>query len=285
MSEDNIPATTSDLPEGDPRLELPAGMFVQGPEMGQVGIEIVQNGMEVVEPLSFTVQGNFAFFEGDILIATTEELSKPIPKGLVRKGENFRWPGGVLVYVVEDPAVQERVDLALAHWTRRTPMTFRKRTNETDFVAFVDQGGCFSAVGRQGGRQVISLAPGCSVGATIHEIGHALGLWHEQSRGDRDTFITVRLENVNPQFRHNFAKHVIDGTMVGDYDYNSIMHYPATAFSTNGQPTIVPTQPGVQIGQRQGLSQGDLRAIKAIYPNLDWTNFPIERNEESSGSQ
>ena len=56
-----------------------------------------------------------------------------------------------------------------------------------------------------------------------------------------------------------------DGDDVGPYDYGSIMHYPATAFSKNGQPTIV-TKNGATIGQRQGLSPGDIAAVQSMYP-------------------
>jgi astacin len=43
----------------------------------------------------------------------------------------------------------------------------------------------------RGGRQDIGLASGCGTGATIHEIGHAFGLWHEQSGEDRDRFVKI----------------------------------------------------------------------------------------------
>lgn len=274
--QDDEPASgVEPLAEGDPRLELPAGMFVAGPEAGKIGMDVLRNGIKVVEPMSYTVHEGLAFVEGDILVGTAEQVNAPTAKGLVRTGSQFRWPGGVLVYTVEHPSVQERVDLAIQHWTSRTPIKFKKRTNEADFVAFVSQGGCFSSVGRVGGRQLISLGPGCNVGAAIHEIGHALGLWHEQSRGDRDQFVTVLLDRIKPPNRHNFDKHMIDGTMVGPYDFDSIMHYPAVAFSINGQPTIIPKASGKQIGQRNGLSKGDRLAIKSIYPNLDWSQFPI----------
>jgi hypothetical protein len=64
---------------------------------------------------------------------------------------------------------------------------------------------------------------------------------------------------------HNFDQHIVDGDDIGPYDYGSIMHYPATAFSRNGQPTIV-AKNGAPIGQREGLSAGDIAAMQALYP-------------------
>ena len=55
---------------------------------------------------------------------------------------------------------------------------------------------CWSYVGMTGGSQDISIAPGCTSLSPIHEIFHALGCFHEQSRPDRDNFVTVNLNNV-----------------------------------------------------------------------------------------
>jgi hypothetical protein len=130
--------------------------------------------------------------------------------------------------------------------------------------------GFSSSVGMRGNQQNITLEAGCDASSTIHEIGHASGLWHEQSREDRDQFVTINWQNIQQAQAHNFNQHITDGDDVGNYDYHSIMHYPRWAFSSNGQDTIVPRQ-DVEIGQRQGLSPGDCRAVRTMYPSLEPT--------------
>jgi hypothetical protein len=42
------------------------------------------------------------------------------------------------------------------------------------------------------------------------------------------------------------------------------MHYPRDAFSASGEDTIIPTKPGVEIGQRKALSDGDIKSVKKL---------------------
>ncbi|MDY8022014.1 M12 family metallopeptidase [Paenibacillus polymyxa] len=208
--------------------------------------------------------------EGDILLGREEDLIKKgemstqaiifEPVGIVR------WPNKVVYYAIDSELPNpSRVTQAINEWESKTSMKFVKRENEPNYIYFIKGDGCSSNVGMIGGRQDIRLGDGCERGNVIHEIAHSIGYWHEQSRADRDNFVTIHLENVFSGMEHNFNQHINDGQDVGFYDYDSIMHYPRKAFSKNGLDTIVPSDPNVQIGQRNGLSAKDIQAVDFLY--------------------
>ena len=117
------------------------------------------------------------------------------------------------------------------------------------------------------GSQSISVGGYCSTGNMIHEIGHAWGLWHEHTREDRDRYVIVNWGNISSAESYNFSQNISNGDDIGGYDYNSVMHYNATAFSVNGLPTLETIPAGIPIGQRAGLSTGDIAAIHMLYRN------------------
>ena len=156
-------------------------------------------------------------------------------------------------------------------------MKFQLRTYG-DRIQFTNGSGCSSYVGRleRGREQSVTLGRGCfSVGIILHELLHALGIWHEQSRPDRDEYIRVISDNIKERYRFAFQKrnsYQIDYHGEG-YDYNSVMHYSLTAFrNRSGLRTIEVTNEAAyiwqgrpKIGQRNGLSDSDITQLNRMY--------------------
>ena len=151
-----------------------------------------------------------------------------------------------------------------------------------DYIDFVSTGsGCYSYVGRQGGRQVINLQnPKCnSVGIIIHEIGHAIGFWHEQSRPDRDQYVDIHwnyiISGKSSQFmKRSYSEVDYQGS---GYDYRSIMHYGRDFFSRNNcvgntcytitvnNPAEYRQQGSPTLGEQRALSTQDIFQVKRLY--------------------
>lgn len=154
---------------------------------------------------------------------------------------------------------------------KSTCIKFIPRAAEADYISFQQTNtGCWSLVGKVGGRQEINLQAECfqQTGTVIHEILHALGFSHEQNRSDREAFVSIVRSNIPADKMINFEKNTKDETFKIGYDYGSILHYSQTAFSKNGQPTIISKGgPGTKdmMGQRKKLSDSDIKKLNKMY--------------------
>ncbi|XP_053276529.1 high choriolytic enzyme 1-like isoform X1 [Pleuronectes platessa] len=163
---------------------------------------------------------------------------------------------------------RQKIDRAMKAFARKTCIRFVPRQNQYDYISIENRGGCFSSLGRVGGRQVLSLNRGGCIqnGIIQHEINHALGFNHEQTRSDRDGYVRINWENINQGMAYNFYKKETNNLNT-PYDYSSIMHYGRTAFSIQrGKDSITPIpNSNVRIGQRQGMSYWDIMRINRLY--------------------
>ncbi|XP_016340851.1 high choriolytic enzyme 1-like [Sinocyclocheilus anshuiensis] len=157
---------------------------------------------------------------------------------------------------------------AMSTFHSKTCIRFVARSTQSDYISIENKDGCYSSLGRTGGKQVVSLnRQGCVYhGIVQHELNHALGFYHEQTRSDRDEYVKINWENMSPDMAYNFQKQNTNNQNT-PYDYGSIMHYGRTAFSIQpGLETITPIPDEmVEIGQRQGMSNTDILRINKLY--------------------
>lgn len=243
----------------------------------------------------------YVLIEGDIQIKMEQYAAMFAGVGDATFGGVTFWPNGIVPYDfvtsgggAVSAANQSAAIGAMSAVAARAGVTFRPATgSDPDRIRFQSSGFNNSPVGKQGGAQIINIFNFNVQIIMCHEIYHSLGFWHEQSRGDRGTYVTINSGNVCGTAASGFCSptgcclcvdnnnnctsclfnfNIQGGVLTyGAYDFDSFMHYGRSAFSCNGGDTITVNpawnaqwQDG--IGQREHFSYFDRITCRGLYP-------------------
>ncbi|XP_068737456.1 hatching enzyme 1.2-like [Montipora capricornis] len=218
-------------------------------------------------------------FEGDLCLDPEDEAvvkETDLKRNVILNNAKKLWPRKEVRYSVDHNLknLRPKINDAIALLQDKTCLTFQEvdQSYTGDHIKMFQGNGCWSKIGRSGGAQSLSLGRGCEyVGVVLHEVMHALGIWHEQSRHDRDKYVEVLWNNIQPGARKNFKKydHGKVDSLGLPYDFDSVMHYDRYLFSIDGKkPTIIARgRPWVKLGgQLRGtLTKNDIFEINALY--------------------
>jgi hypothetical protein len=192
-------------------------------------------------------------------------------------GNNNLWPSNTVKFELAsglsgDDKTKVRTTLQGLQEKLNSCIRFVESSNGDRVFVKNDDDGCWSAVGHQGRLQELNLAvsDGCmQTGVIEHEIIHAIGILHTQSRSDRDKSVKIIWNNIESGRQGSFKRY--DSSVVNHfylpYDFESVMHYRKDAFGINGKTTIQTLDPTKQnvIGQLDGVSDGDIELVKRMY--------------------
>lgn len=205
-------------------------------------------------------------------------------------GSGLPWANGRFVYefspeVLKDTRKVAAFEAACSRLLEGTALRCVPRAqaaSDRDYV-LVAEGGCdCSFVGRQGGKQLLSILIWDNPIIISHEIKHALGWGHEQQHPQRDRYVAVLLENIPPGNRADFA--VFDAGNEGPYDFDSMMHYRSGDFALPARKAML-ARPEFQhlqsrMGQRDHLSTTDVQEIRNFYGDASVQWCGISRKPE-----
>ena len=243
------------------------------------------------------VPEGFMIIEGDVLV----------PEDFFTRGTYATnlWLNAVIPYEFDanvSSAQQSIAISAMQRWESAATVDFRPRAGEFNFIHIGnDAASNYSLIGMWDLPGQPVQINSWDEWVVAHELAHALGFWHEQSRADRDTYVTINWDIIQPGMAFNFDIRGDQGPQgsgeYGPYDFDSIMHYGACDFSICCTPgfcpcavpgcrTIIlnPPYQGMVIGQMSHLSDWDKITMSFLYPRPDWRFVDVAATGAQTGS-
>lgn len=246
----------------------------------RISIDKTQERILVASGVSSTeLDDGTSIRELDILYSRTDKVRRKRKATTEREGVSY-WPNGVVPYMIDTiftSAMISKVRESMADWERHTCISFQEVNNTyQEQKVYINQGPiCASWVGMQNNPlpQPLFLKRDAALvkkPIILHELGHSLGLEHEHTRIDRDEYVTIHEENVQPDQAHNFNRssegHAKDYGVA--YDYTSIMHYSQNFFSRDDNSVTITARDGYYqgaMGNYGTLSFSDVKIINLMY--------------------
>jgi len=235
-------------------------------------------------PPNHGVPDGYMLIQGDIIVPEDFYEQQEKGPGILGCFNTDWWPNGIVPYVFSSnttAAQRSAMIAAMAEWEAVANIDFRPRSGESNYVFIQDSDRNSSMVGRVGGQQTINIFNWNWRFIMAHELAHALGMWHEQSRTDRDSYVIIHWDRIEDDASHNFDKES-GSHYYGTYDFESVMHYGQCSFSTcddcGADPAAcqtIETRAGYtqfqdDIGQRTHLSDLDVLTMQMMYPENNW---------------
>lgn len=222
------------------------------------------------EIVDFKVVNGLAIAYGDTLLGKVQ----PDFEGNSGRSESPRvqtWEGPEIPYMI-NPSLPDpsRVQRAVDYFNQHTAVHFIPYDGQKDGIVFEPgEEECISYLGKTGGLQPIRLQRGCGTQEILHEIMHALGFIHEQSRPDRDQYVDILWDNIEGKFQSQYA--IVPDSLVeperdSPFDYRSVMLYRPNVFAAHPGKATMQSKSTTPISPvTDGLSETDIERVNRLY--------------------
>nr|QJD38955.1 astacin-like metalloprotease [Hasarius adansoni] len=205
-------------------------------------------------------------FQGDILGIDPDDRN-------VIPHTQMRWTNAKVPYVIDFTLSSSTglIQSAMQDYHSNTCLRFVPRTNERNYIKLFSGQGCYSYLGMiNRGEQQLSLGNGCLYrGTIVHELGHAIGFFHEQNRSDRDQYLVIYWENIQKGMETQFALlQPNQNLLLTPFDHDSIMLYGNYAFSKDRRSLTMVAKNGKRLLEpydKNGMTRSDIQRVNKMY--------------------